>query len=612
VAAVLVCWEKEVRMSATAEQILDKYQTRKSKNAPWHAVMQQVRDLYNTDLAVPLPEMDANEQAAVTNLLKQGIDGTAQRINSTLPDIFYPPVKPGQTRSEADAEICRRANLGWWQRTGMRTVLGRRARHFLGYAAAPVVIRPDSTLRHARWDVRSPLGCYPAPSKWMDSCTPDDAIFTVTKPVAYLKTMFPSEMVRLRVSEKAETLTVLEYLDAEDTVLLAIGSDLDPYQTTYGEPCVELLRTPNRIGMCPVVIPTRTTLDRPAGQFDGLIPMYFKQAKLDALEYIAIEQGVFPRTWLVGRQGESPQIVTMADGRKGEIGVVKGGVIQEENLNPGYKTTQAIDRLAAEQRTEGNVPAEMQGLSGTNIRTGRRGDEVLSNGIDFGIQEAQFAFQEALQEENRRAVAVAKAWFGNEKHSFYVQWRGISQTVEYEPNKVFASDTNVVKYALAGSDLNGQTVRSGQKLGAGIISKKTARRTDPEVEDPDFEDHQIVVETAESAFLQGLAQQMASGQFNPADAAAFVKIIRDDKKDPIEAFLVVQEAAQKRQATSGPPGTPEAPVEPTSPEAMPGVSPGAEAGIPVQAPAAPIMNLQQILRNAGTVRRGLSSPTGAP
>ncbi len=207
-------------------------------------------------------------------------------------------------------------------------------------------------------------------------------------------------------------------------------------------------------------------------------------------------------------------------------------------------------------------------------------------------------------------MAIAKNYFGAEKHSFYVEWRGATGPVEYEPGKVFASDHNVVKYALAGSDLNGQVVRSGQKLGAGIISKKTARRSDPEISDPDFEDHQIIVETAESAFMQGLAQQMASGQFNPADAALFVKIVRDEKKDPIEAFLTVQELAQKRQATNGPPGTPEAPVEPTSPEAQPGVAPGSEAGIPVQAPPDTIMNLQQILRNAGTVRRGLTSPLG--
>ncbi len=597
-------------MSRTVEQIHALYAQRKGRDQPWHALMQQVRDLYNTELAVPLPELDAQEQAAVTNLLKQGIDGTAQRINSTLPDIYYPPAKPGQTRSETDAETCRRANLGWWMRTDIRTVLGRRARHFLGYASAPVIIRPDSDLRQARWEVRSPLTCYPAPQRWMDSCTPDDAIFTGTKPVSLMRALYPGAMSRLRISPDSETVTICEYLDAEETVLLAIGEDLNPYETVYGEPSVELLRAPNRIGMCPVVIPTRTTLDRPAGQFDGLIPMYFKQAKLDALEYIAIEQGVFPRTWLVARQGESPKIETMADGRKGIIGVVKGGMIQEENLNPGYKTTQAIDRLAAEQRTEGNVPAEMQGLSGTNIRTGRRGDEVLSNGIDFGIQEAQFAFQTALQEENKRAVAIAKAWFGNEKHSFFVEWRGATGPVEFEPNKIFTHDVNVVKYALAGSDLNGQTVRSGQKLGAGIISKKTARRSDPEVADPDFEDHQIIVETAESAFMQGLAQQMASGQFNPADAAAFVKIIRSEKKDPIEAFLAVQEAAQKRQATNGPPGTPEAPVEPTAPEAQPGVAPGSEAGIPIQAPGAPVMNLQQILRNAGTASRAMNSSAG--
>jgi len=35
----------------------------------------------------------------------------------------------------------------------------------------------------------------------------------------------------------------------------------------------------------------------------------------------------------------------VADGKAGQLGVVKGGDIQQLQLNPGYKTDTALDRL---------------------------------------------------------------------------------------------------------------------------------------------------------------------------------------------------------------------------------------------------------------------------
>src|SRR5207245_2931381 len=151
---------------------------------------------------------------------------------------------------------------------------------------------------------------------------------------------------------------ILEYIDADELVLVGVGQTADPYLNWAPKggsaPQIELTRAVNKAGICTAVMPGRISLDRRAGQFDGLIPMFYKQARLDALEYIAIEQGVFPKQWLVGNPGETPNVITMADGRAGILGMVKGGQIHDESLNPGYKTSQAIDRLAAEQRLEGN------------------------------------------------------------------------------------------------------------------------------------------------------------------------------------------------------------------------------------------------------------------
>ena len=54
---------------------------------------------------------------------------------------------------------------------------------------------------------------------------------------------------------------------------------------------------------------------------------------------------MFPDTWLVGRQGETPQIVNPADGLTGESWGSGGGDLRDMQMQPGYMTNPAIDRL---------------------------------------------------------------------------------------------------------------------------------------------------------------------------------------------------------------------------------------------------------------------------
>lgn len=127
------------------------------------------------------------------------------------------------------------------------------------------------------------------------------------------------------------------------------------------------------------VVANRITLDKPRGQFDGVMGMYYTRARLQALTEIAIERGIFPEEYLIARTGENPEILQVADGKAGQLGVVKGGDIQQLQLNPGYKTDTALDRLERQERLEGAIPAEFGGESASNIRTGRRGESVLCN-----------------------------------------------------------------------------------------------------------------------------------------------------------------------------------------------------------------------------------------
>jgi len=591
--------------------------------------MRRARDAYNGDIVIPLPELDRAEEPAVPNLIAVGLDQTAQRIASVLPDVYYPPLRPGFKGSEEKARTRRQANLAWWEANKMGLKLRRRARWLIGYGEAPAVIGPDMQAGIPRWNVRDPLSSYPAPMADPDALTPDNAIFTYRKPWSWLRDRYPAQVALLRTGYQqphqcpgGEQFELVEYCDADVTVLAVLGkadgSASDWTTSAYGDGAsfVELERVPNRSGISPVVAPGRITLERGHGQYDGSIGMYQMQARLMALEVIAVERGIFPDTYLVSRPNETAQFLSGPhDGRTGQVNLVKGGDIREVNLNPGFATTNVIDRLERAQRLTAGVPAEYGGESATNVRTGKRGDAVLAAITDFPIQEAQELLAEALQEENRRAVAVAKAYFGNQPKSFLVSLgKGKPRSVDYTPADDFESDVNKVTYAMAGADQNGLIIGIGQRVGLGMMSKRTGQEIDPLISDPEAEHDRVVGEALEAAVLASLQQQAQAGAVPLPDIARIAELVTQDKADLVQAIMQAQREAQERQAASGEPGTPTGPVEPGSPEAQPGLAmPDAGMEQPTVAPPAQgPQNLADLLNTLRQPARMTRAERGAP
>jgi hypothetical protein len=572
-------------LGPSVDEIAAMLQERQQLQGPIIENMRQLRDTYNGDLVIPLPEMDKREKSAVANLITTGLDQTAMRIASTMPSVFYPALKEGDSASEKRARIRKRATMGWWEANKMPLKMRRRARWLIGYASSPVVLRPDTKWGAARWDVRDPLNTFPSTGEDPDSITPDNCIFTYTRSRAWMQARYPealSKLQKLKVTKPDDLIRIAEYTDNEVTVLMASATiKPNPWDSDMqGFPNVELERVHNRTGMCLAVVPNRITLDRPMGQFDSLVGMYQLQSKLMALEVIAVERGIFPDTYLVSRPGETARFVAGPyDGRTGQVNVVQGGDIREMAANPGFATNGMMDRIERAQRIASGTPAEFGGESTTNVRTGKRGDAILSAVVDFPIQEAQEVLAASLQEENRRAIAIAKTYFGNERKSFYVSSRGAKGHVDYVPNKDFEDDNNVVTYSHSGADANSLVVGLGQRIGIGIMSKQTAQEIDPFIADPELEKDRVVSEGLEQALLQSIQTQASQGAIPPSDVAAIAALVATDKMDLAEAVTKVHEEAQKRQATPAPTG---------APETMPGLAqPGMGAEQPAEAPAGP-------------------------
>ena len=385
---------------------------------------------------------------------------------------------------------------------------------------------------------------------------------------------------------------MIEYISGEEQVLIAMRGPVKTglFATSPDSDeniVVELERAPNILGECPVVCAERINLDDAQGQFDGILGMYQMQARLMALEVIAVQKGVFPDTWLVGRPGETPQIVNPADGLTGEVGVIRGGDLRDMQMQPGYMTNPAIDRLERAQRLTAGIPPEFGGESTTNIRTGRRGDAVLSAVVDFPVQEAQRIMARSLQEENKLAVNMSKAYAGNKGKSFYVTTKNAKGRVDYTPNDNFDSTDNVVSYSQAGADINNLVIGGGQRVGMGTMSKQSFMAIDPLVDDPEFEHDTVIAEQLEAALLSSIQQQASQGAIPPADLARIMELVANNEMELAEAVEKVQREAQERQAEQ---------VAPDSPEAMPGLAqPGMGAESATAAPAGGAPSLQALL-----------------
>lgn len=565
----------------STEEIVELYNQRRISKGPVHDQMRKVRSLANGDIVVPLNELDRNSKANIANLLVQGLDQMSMRVASTMPTPFFPPLKEGSERAKSYAAIRRKAMLSIWDQNKMPMKMRRRARHLLAYSQSAVVLKPDFRTLTPKWVVRNPLDTFAAPVDDPDDMLPEDCIFTYSTTASWLIRNYGEQVLgtlRMGRMDSDSKYTMLEYVSSDSLQLIVLGADNNPGLNTAERAGIDSLgleTIPNRTGMPLAVIANRITLDKPRGQFDGTLGMYYTRARLQALTEIAIERGIFPEEYLVARTGENPEILQLANSKNGQLGVVKGGDIISKDLNPGYKTYEALDRLERQERLEGAIPAEFGGESGSNIRTGRRGENILSATVDFRVQESQAIFEASLLEEDRVAIAIEKSYWGDFAKTYFIPSRtGVAQE-SYIPNKIWETDFHYVTYSAAGSDVNSLIVGLGQRLGTGMMSKESAREADPLIPDPNLEHDRIVVEGVEAALLSSIQQQAAdpNGPYQPEDLAFLTRQVVELDATLYEAVRRTDQRARDRQAQMMPQGAPET----MSGLAQPGM--GAEAPV---------------------------------
>lgn len=530
----------------TDTDIVNLYIERRRDLHGLHAQMHRIKAIYSGETIIPLPDMDADATPSVPNLLQTGVDQMAGRVASVTPEVWFSPDKDNRT-AKRKAETRRKVVTGWWQTDSVPTKLKYRARNLLAYSMAPVTVGFNPRTGYPTWQVRDPMQTYPNPDTLAGKVTPNDVIFAYKRSLGWLrKNGYGAVDGMMRSRAEPDTMvTLLEYVDCYSTTLLAYVEGDAGWQAHAKALRLEHITHPYEV--MTATNPSRISLEQ-SGQFDGMVGMYYQQAKLMALEVIAVEKGIFPDTYLEGRQGEIPKFVAGPfDGRTGEVNIVSGGTVRSEAPQPGYLTNGTIDRLERNQRITAGIPAEFGGESPTNVRTGRRGDAVISATIDFPVAEAQEVLALALRDENKAAMALARHYSGLTPTTIYVGTGNTKSAVTYEAAKVFdETNDHVVSFPISGADLNGMMIGMGQRVGMGIMSKRSAAQMDPYISDAEAEHDNIIAEGLEQALMSGLQQQAAAGQIPPLVLARVMDLVATDRMELAQAITkATEEAAQE-------------------------------------------------------------------
>lgn len=600
------------------DEILGLYKQRVAFYGPLHSKMRLIQSIYNGTAEIPLPDMERSEMPSVPNLLASGVDQMAGRIASVTPSVIF--AERNSNRSEKRrVSTASRVVTGWWQEDRLMMKMKQRSRHLIAYGMSPCVIRWKNGDDRPTWHVRHPLETFPSTDLVPGEVQPTDCIFAYRRSVSWLRSMGYGPQVAAVTGKwdmpNDASLLLIEYVDEYGTQLILTsyseGNDMGSMWESTGKMRGVILEHVMLDGLeMPCTVPMRITLDGAAGQFDNMVGMYFMQARLMALETIAVEKGIFPDTYIVSRSGEVGRIIDGPhDGRTGLINVIAGGDIRTEQPQPGYLTNPTIDRLERNQRVTAGIPAEFGGESGSNIRTGRRGDAILSAVIDYPVAEAQEAFAFALEEENEIAIDLAKHYAGDKTKTLYVGTGNATRAVTYTPNQVFPDNEHVVSYPASGTDLNSLIIGLGQRIGLGIMSKETAATLDPFIDNPEVEHDRIIAEGLEQALVASIQQQAAGGQIPPLVLAKVMQLVKDDRMEIAEALNKVTEDAIKEQkkaeeeaaaAQQGAAMTPGQMMAPSAMEAMAG--PGAAAAMqsPIPGPGQGMEDLGALL---GALRR---------
>lgn len=559
--------------------------------------MEAVRRHYDGDWVISVPGAENSMTESLgPALMAEAVDTMALRVASVAPDFLCPALDPNKqtgVRSIEYANKRRKALEDAWRRAEQPLLIGKTSRHLVAYASLGYRVRCDHRRRLPVIEAIDPLITYPE--------FRSDTDFTPQESVALIYRRSGRDIVNLFPTAKAWIVSpsdmeaawdVMEWHDTEQSVIgtLAIHCVNDRHRFEwYGngntmnarmEPARELAWWPNKTGLCPVVTMGAISLSTARARLASFTNQTEVLARLTSLTLAAAERSAFPDKYIMSREGEVAVLAGGAwkDGRTGEINIVSSAQsIGEMRGTPDMAAMQMADRMERNMRVSLGQSSMLSGEAGSNaLRTGRAIDSFMGVSLDPRIAELQRIQAVAAQHVNEVVLASYKAEWPTDTYRVFSMGRTERAATEFIPETHVETLENRVRYTLAGADNDAATVRIGQLIGSGMISRQSGREMHPNVDDAAEEGMRIVAEQLDDAVLSAVLAraQDPAGQLPITDLARIAVLVREG----VPMAMAVEQAqreAQERQAKIAPPA-PEGMA--AAPQTMPGMeAPGTGA-----------------------------------
>lgn len=592
------------------QQIYRVMQERRDGDPELFEMMRDVQTRYDNDLVIPLPDVEGNPQipVAAPALVAEAVDTLGMRAASTTPVIWTPPVT-GTRASRERAVTRRKAWSGRWYENGLHdSLMGRAFRQWFAYGVPTLGVYPrfpdkgySESDRYrsgkrgpgTRIEVMNPLNTYPEPRSSDEHRPPENIGMVYGRSRSWLMKAYGHMPGLTALLKKWDHHTggsevlwdVVEWFDCDWRVMGIMGprhsyhtrATYDFYRSAGANYTgLELSRVPNRAEMVPFIAPRRITLDKIEGQVAKMLGTQDLLGRMYALHYKAAERGVFPdMVALSSTPDREPELVAgrWVDGREGEVNLVTNAsrvdVLQPNESVSSYMTT---DRLERSARITGGSSSLAHGeSSGASIRTGRGFEAMAGYAIDPWVAEAQRVMGRNLATLNEAIAKTELGYFKKKKMWVFSGALGEREMTKYTPGDIYETCDNAVIYQFPGADVSNVTVAVAQLVGAGLMSKRTARAKHPFVDHPEDEERIDIEERLTDATVAGLQQLASTGEIPPADLASISRKVLEDGKQLFTAIEETQREAQERQATAAPEPD-EAAGQVVAPETQPGLA----------------------------------------
>lgn len=524
------------------------------------------------------------------NLIQVALEDTAESA-SLVPTVRVQPERPNQ-QSKKTARTMEQVAVSYMDINKMDLLIPRSVMDKAAYGMSVWTISPDFDQEIPLIERRDPRQCYPEPG-----FRPGDEVHKCMFTREVFFSQLPSEyqdVLRSAVADHSEIddpdenakVVLVEYYDEDEYVLAGLyqasTSGLVRYKSGSDVPYPVLLeRIENKIGICPVVIGSRISLDGEIrGQFDQVVGLLEAHIRLMGLILDYADQAVYSDIFVKDLIGEMPygggSFIEL--GPQGAIGRVPPAV---SSLNVQQDLMQLIDGIHLGGRYPKSRPGEIdQSIASAKFL------EASAGMMNTAIRTYHQILQRQMERALRIALEVDKAYFPKSKTASGIL-RNQEFLTEYNP-KTDIDTKNLlrVEYGLGlGRDPAQSAVLHIQYSQAEFVSKEFVQENIDGLTDVGRERSRLDVEKFRGMALAKLLQGLEAGTI-PNEALIEIARSREKGEDLFDIFekyvvLPEQEAANAQQQNMietglGPPM--EVGAGPPPPEGMPAPPPpgGAE------------------------------------